>query len=182
MASLLRAIFACLPIGNVKGGVHISANAAKYQPISEKDALQFSEYGSTTLRLQRSDEAASSIVSAMLNADKPGPSLDATIRSLVSQAGGWSEYLATKILEALETVLKAGTEMNPAMQEAYDKACDAAKVIEGFAADHPVATAVFCTIIALGVLVVLAPYVLEFLGFSELGPIEGKPCFPCRSR
>ena len=68
--------------------------------------------------------------------------------------------------------------MNGALKEAYDKACDAAKAIEGFAAEHPIATAVFCTVIALGVLVILAPYVLEALGFAELGPIEGKfgPC------
>jgi len=30
------------------------------------------------------------------------------------------------------------------------------------------------TVVALGVLVVLAPYVLEILGFAELGPVEGK--------
>ena len=113
----------------------------------------------------------------MLDADKNGPSLDATIQSLVHQAGGWSEYLATKILSALEAVLKAGKQMNPAMQEAYDKACEAAKMIEGFVADHPIATAVFCTVIALGVLVVLSPYVLELIGFSELGPVEGKSRF-----
>ena len=116
-------------------------------------------------------------MSAILDADKTGPSLDATIRSLVHQAGGWSEYLATKILTALEAVLKAGKQMNAAMQEAYDKACEAAKKIEGFAADHPIATAVFCTVIALGVLVVLAPYVVELLGFGEVGPIEGKSHF-----
>ena len=72
--------------------------------------------------------------------------------------------------------------MNPAMQEAYDKACEAAKMIEGYAADHPIATAVFCTVIALGVLVLLAPYALEFLGFGELGPIEGKSRFLYRLR
>lgn len=63
--------------------------------------------------------------------------------------------------------------MNGAMKEAYDKACDAAKVIEGFAAEHPIATAVFCTVIALGVSVVLIPYLIEALGFSALGPVEG---------
>ena len=60
--------------------------------------------------------------------------------------------------------------MNGAMQAAYDKACDAAEVFEGFVAGHPV----FCTLVALGVLVVLAPYAVEMLGFGELGPIEGE--------
>ena len=176
MASLLRAIFPCLPIGVFERGIQLPAETAKYQHISEKAVLQPSARGAKKPRLS-SSEAASSIVSAMLDADKNGPSLDATIQSLVHQAGGWSEYLATKILTALEAVLKAGKQMNPAMQEAYDKACEAAKMIEGFVADHPIATAVFCTVIALGVLVVLAPYVVELIGFSELGPVEGKSRF-----
>ena len=59
------------------------------------------------------------------------------------------------------------------MQEAYDKACEAAKVFEQFEADHPIVTAVFCTVIAIGILAYLAPGVLGILGFGELGPIEG---------
>lgn len=132
-----------------------------------------------------SEEAASSIVSALLDADKAGPNgatLDVTIQSLVHQAGGWSEYLAERIFAAVEVVLKAKEPMKGVMQEAYDKACEAATEIEGFAVDHPIATAVFCTVIVLGILVVITPYVVEYLGFcagfGELGPIEGKPSFP----
>ena len=181
MASFLKAIFPCLPIGTVDHGIHLPTEPAKYQRISEKSSPHPFTRGRKKLKIC-SEDAASSIVSAMLDAEKPGPSLDVTIQSLVHQAGGWSEYLATKILTALEAVLKAGTQLNPAMQKAYDKACEAAKVIEGFAADHPVATAVFCTVVALGVLVVLAPYAVEWLGFAELGPVEGKfllPVFGC---
>lgn len=123
-----------------------------------------------------------SIVSAMSDADKNGPSLRATIQSLVHTAGGWSEYLAKKVVAALEAVLKAGERLNAAMQEAYNKAYnkayEALRMTEGFAADHP---AVFWTVLALGVLVVLAPYAVEWLGFcagfGELGPIEGKSRF-----
>lgn len=64
--------------------------------------------------------------------------------------------------------------MNEALKEAYDKACEEAKKIEGFAAEHPVATAVFCTVIALGILVIVAPYAIEVLGFEALGPVEGE--------
>ena len=173
MDSFLATIFPCLPIGIVE---QLSAKPAKYQRTSEKAPLQPSTRGDKNSGL-RCEEAASSIVSVMLSADKKGPSLDATIESLVHQAGGWSEYLATKILAALETVLKAGKQMSTAMHEAYDKACEAAKAIEGFAADHPIATAVFCTVIALGILVLLAPYTVEILGFSELGPVEGESRF-----
>ena len=175
MASLLKALFPCLPI---ERRIQLPTETADYHHISEKAAYQPSTHGGNKPRLS-SDEAASSIVSAMWDADTTGHSLDVTIQSLVHQAGGWSEYLATKILSALEAVLKAGKQMNGAMQEAYDKACEAAKVIEGFAADHPIATAVFCTVIALGVLVVLAPYALEWLGFAELGPVKGKYRFLC---
>lgn len=60
------------------------------------------------------------------------------------------------------------------LRGAYDRACEAARGIPGFAAEHPLATGVGCTVVALGVLVVLAPYVLGVLGFGELGPVEGK--------
>lgn len=176
MANFLKAFFPCFSIGAVERGIQLPTGTAKYEHISEKAALQPSTRGADKPRL-RCDEAASSIVSAMLKANINDTSLDATIQSFVHQAGGWSEYLAKKILTMLEAVLKAGEQMNPAMQEAYDKACDAAKMVEGFAADHPLATAAFCTLIALGVLVVLAPYALELLGFGELGPIEGKFSF-----
>lgn len=120
------------------------------------------------------EKAASSIISALQDAEKAGPSLNSTIKSIVHQAGGWSEYLAAKIVSALEAVLKAEGEMNGALKEAYDKACEEAKKIEGFAAEHPVATAVFCTVIALGILVIVAPYAIEALGFGALGPVEGE--------
>ena len=113
----------------------------------------------------------------MMGADKAGPSLDATVGSIVHQAGGWSEYLAAKVLAALEAVLKAGKPLSAPMEEAYDKSCEALKTTEGFAADHPIATGVLITVIALGILVVFAPYGLELLGFGELGPIEGKSYF-----
>ncbi len=173
---LVKVIFPCLPISRREGSIQLPTKTAGYQHLSEKAAVQPSTRTVNEPRLC-SDEAAISIVSTMLAAEKTGPSLDNTIQSIVHQAGGWSEYLARKIFAGLEAVIKSGERMNAAMQEAYDKACEAAKIFEGFAADHPVATAVFCTVIALGVLVVLAPYALELLGFGELGPIEGKRSF-----
>lgn len=176
---LFKVLFPCFPTSGRERSIQLPTGTANFQHISEKAAVQpFSR--SVNEPDICSDKAALSIVSAMLDADKAGPSLDTTIQSLVHQAGGWSQYLAEKILAAIEAVLKSGKQMNAAMQEACDKACEAAKMIEGFAADHPFATTVFCTVIALGVLVVLAPYALEWLGFSELGPIEGKS--HCQSR
>ncbi|KAI9696444.1 MAG: hypothetical protein M1836_005722 [Candelina mexicana] len=173
LLNLLNAIFPCLPIGMVDREVQLPAQTNKHQFFYEKTAYQRFIDNDEKPRIS-SDEAASSIVSAMLHAEKPGAPLDTTIQSLVHQAGGWSEYLATKVLEALEALLKAGKQLGPVMQKAYNKACKEAKDIEGFAADHPIATAVFCTVIALGILVVLAPYALELLGFAARGPVGGK--------
>ncbi len=64
--------------------------------------------------------------------------------------------------------------MNGAMREAYGKACEAARVFEGFAKEHPVAVGVFVTVVAIGVVVLLAPEVLEWLGFVEWGIVEGE--------
>jgi len=173
MGSFLGAIFPCFGIRNREGGIRLPTGNTITQQFSEKEPFPFHPCDGKTPKLS-SDEAASSIVSAMLDADKIDSSLGTTIQSLVHQTGGWSEYLAEKILAGLEAVLKAGKGINGAMQVADDKACEAAKVFEEFAADHPYAVAAFCTVIALGVLVVLAPYALEALGFGELGPIEGE--------
>lgn len=60
--------------------------------------------------------------------------------------------------------------MGQAMREAFQKACDAAAAIEGFARVH----SVFCIVIALGILVILAPVIIHVVGFGALGPAEGK--------
>ena len=171
MDSLLKTIFPCLPIG--ERGIQLPMDPSKHQLMHQLNAQQVFPHND-----KKPDPAtnvtANFIVAAMLDADKKGRSLDLKIRSRVHEEGGWSEYLAKKVLAALKAVLKGGEHMNVAMEEAHTKACEAAKVFEGFAADHPYATAVFVTVIALGVLAILAPYVLEMLGFAELGPVEGE--------
>ena len=88
----------------------------------------------------------------------------------MTEAGGWSEQVAFSILAMLENILKAGTLLGQAMREAYDKACEAAKSLGEFIHDRPI----WFTIIALGILVILTPAVLEVLGFGAMGPVEGK--------
>lgn len=102
------------------------------------------------------------------------PDYSAHITSLAHQAGGWTESLAAKIVAALEAVLKAGKDLGPKLSPAYAQACEAAKGIPGFVAEHPLATAVFCTVLTLGILVLVAPSVLELVGFGQLGPRAGK--------
>jgi hypothetical protein len=59
--------------------------------------------------------------------------------------------------------------MGQAMRDAYDTAAQAVAEVLKFAKDHPV----FVAVVALGILVILAPWAIEVLGFGELGPIEG---------
>ena len=41
-------------------------------------------------------------------------------------------------------------------------------------AEHPVVVGLFVTVVTLGMVVLLAPYVLEILGFGPMGPVQGK--------
>lgn len=89
--------------------------------------------------------------------------------SIVS-AHGWRQNVAKLVLEKLtKALINSHDKLGPAVRDAYEKAWEVAKGIEGFVIEHPV----MCTIIALGVLAIMAPWVLEALGFAELGPING---------
>ncbi|PYI20194.1 hypothetical protein BO99DRAFT_402014 [Aspergillus violaceofuscus CBS 115571] len=79
---------------------------------------------------------------------------------------GWTDYLARGLLSGLVNAIEQHASMAQAATEALRRASEEAFE---FAQEHPVYT----TILALGVLVALMPWVLEVLGFAELGPVEG---------
>lgn len=79
---------------------------------------------------------------------------------------GWVEEIGKAVLHGLEQAIKTRAKMADAVSQAVQTATEAAV---GFAKEHPV----YCTLIALGVLAILMPWVIEALGFGELGPIEG---------
>lgn len=115
------------------------------------------------------DEIANDVVDTILRSDKAGAELKAELNAIVGSYG-WKEYLAEKVLEKLSAALQgAHDKLGPAIRDAYHRACDVANEIEGFVIQHPI----MCTLIAFGVLVVIAPWVIEVLGFAELGPSEG---------
>jgi hypothetical protein len=126
------------------------------------------------------DKAAIDVVSVLLQSEKHGASLKKQLDEAVGTLG-WSEMLAKRILNALvETIRNGRDKMGPAFAKAYDDAVNETnsifhKLVQE-ARDYPleIAATVVITIIAIGVLVALAPYILELLGFSELGPVEGK--------
>jgi hypothetical protein len=114
-----------------------------------------------------SDEVlkACKIFNTIQAAEKPGQELRASVNQIV-HVSAWSENLAKCILHRIEQAIPEMSKMGPALREAFDRAASAAT---GFARDHPIYT----TIIALGILAVLLPWVIEALGFAELGPVEG---------
>ncbi|EGP84567.1 uncharacterized protein MYCGRDRAFT_105798 [Zymoseptoria tritici IPO323] len=89
----------------------------------------------------------------------------------------WAESIARRILGLLETALAAEASMGPAMKEAFNKAMESAKNItelgEELVKEHPIIAGIVCAILALGILYLLAPAVIELLGFTELGPAPG---------
>ncbi|OCL07168.1 hypothetical protein AOQ84DRAFT_342164 [Glonium stellatum] len=115
------------------------------------------------------EEIATSIISALFAAEKPGHDLERTLQDIVHSCG-WYEGLAKRVLDLLENTIKCGKDMVGAMKEADDKAAAEAS---DFVHEHPILTDVIITVIAIGILVILAPWAVEALGFGELGPIEG---------
>ncbi len=64
--------------------------------------------------------------------------------------------------------------MGEAIKEAYNKANAAAAKIIGLAREYPYATAAISLVLAIGILVILAPATVHLLGFSAVGPVEDK--------
>ncbi|KAI7909538.1 hypothetical protein M9X92_011578 [Pyricularia oryzae] len=85
---------------------------------------------------------------------------------------GWTERIAHAIVTGLEALIKQGRQtIGPFLEEFIDKAEEATIFNFDFPHEHPYLTAGFATIVAVGVLVLVAPWVVEALGFAELGPV-----------
>lgn len=120
---------------------------------------------------EETEMEASRFIALLLNANSPTPTdpqLRASLKSCIGTSS-WTERFAKLALTKLEAALRKGAVLGKAAKEAAERAGAAAF---DFAKEHPV----YATIIALGVLVVMAPWVLEVLGFAELGPVEGESC------
>jgi ElaB/YqjD/DUF883 family membrane-anchored ribosome-binding protein len=121
--------------------------------------------------VRSAQEISAEVVELLRTAEKNGPALQRRVRDVVGEQG-WTENIARAIVGGLETVIKEGREkVGPALAEAIEKAEDAAKAVFAFSKEHPYLVAGFATIVAIGVLVLVAPWVVEALGFGELGPI-----------
>lgn len=125
-------------------------------------------------------EVAAKVIATLYDAKARGSGLEKAVEEIVKQTGWWDKAIAKAVFTALEKTLEAGKSMGPALRHAYDEAVKEAEKIEEFAREHPVLTGVVCAIIALGVLYLLWPAVVEAMGFGELGPIEGTMKSNCR--
>ena len=163
--NIIQGLFECL-----KGSVDDINLGTPSHGLQNAFVSEKSDYHHSESSTPSTPAAATKVVLTLQGAEKAGYNLQAVIEDIVTQAGGWSERIAVSILALLENILKAGSPLGQAMKEAYDKACEAAKSLGEFIHDHPI----WFTIIALGILVILAPAVLQALGFGALGPVEGK--------
>lgn len=126
----------------------------------------------TTSSIEKEEQLAYDIVEILLNAEKPDNKIRQQLAGVV-HTEGWYESLAKRILNHLVDALNSGKAMGHTMKKAFDRATKAA---EEFVEKHPVYTAVIVTVVAIGILVLLVPWVVEALGFAELGPVEGESC------
>lgn len=124
----------------------------------------FGDAADTPSLTTTTDHAASNIVTTILTSPTT-IELHKTVNEQVTVTG-WTDSLVEAILQGLKSAVEAGAHVARPAADALKKATDAAV---GFAKEHPVYT----TLIALGILFVLLPWVLEVLGFGELGVIEG---------
>ena len=120
---------------------------------------------------ETTESLAEDILSSLFTAQINDENLERRIQDIV-RVTGWYETLAVAVLEGMENALKAEVPMGQAMRDAYEKVVRVVEEVWQFTKDHPV----FVAVVALGILVVLAPWAISALGFGELGPIEGMLC------
>ncbi|EYE99708.1 uncharacterized protein EURHEDRAFT_407701 [Aspergillus ruber CBS 135680] len=120
----------------------------------------FGDVADTSSLTTTTNHAASNIITAILTSPTT-VELQKTVNEQVAVTG-WTDSLVEAILRGLTTAVEAGAALARPAADALKKATDAAI---DFKKDHPV----YATLIALGILFVLLPWVLELLGFTESG-------------
>lgn len=83
---------------------------------------------------------------------------------------GWYSAVAKCILAGMEAVVKSGITVSGTIGSAIEKARPNS---EDFVRKHPLWAGAIITVIALGTLYLLIPWVIEALGFMEAGPLAG---------
>jgi hypothetical protein len=118
-------------------------------------------------------ELVDDIVAKLFAAERKDEVLEADLRSTV-HAHGWYEGLAAAVMEGIKRAIELGKEMGPVMRDAYDEAVAALNKVEEWAEEHPGMAGVIITLIALGVMALVVPWMLTYLGFTGSGIAEGE--------
>ncbi|KAK1716237.1 hypothetical protein BDP67DRAFT_611129 [Colletotrichum lupini] len=83
------------------------------------------------------------------------------------KAESQTKKITNYIRRSVKVFVRLRDTVTELLKEALGLAIKAGRIMLEFAKEHPV----FVTIIAIGVMVIVAPWVIEALGFGELGPI-----------
>ncbi|OIW23423.1 hypothetical protein CONLIGDRAFT_649459 [Coniochaeta ligniaria NRRL 30616] len=162
--TFLAAILECITGSSSSDGAH--ARLQGRFPFDTKQQL---------VGEQNDQELAADIIDILRTAEKAGPSLQRRLESTIGTRS-WTESIARAVLNGVIDLVQEGRDkIGPAMAEALKRVEDEATNAFEFAKDHPKEVlAGLVIIIAVGILVVMmAPWIVEALGFAELGPVEG---------
>jgi hypothetical protein len=126
-----------------------------------------------TTRLPDDDTAktANTFVDTLFVAEKDGVELRLALDGII-RTNGWKQNFARAVFEALQKAIQTARPMGDALREIYEKVVHVLDEVEGFVKEHQI----LCALIALGILVLLSPWVIEALGFAEGGILEGEKC------
>lgn len=191
----LDAILACLCGGTRPTSSQSRRDSYSSPLLNEKPPFAFRPYRDTPPRAPNADnkQAADDIVAILRTTHKSGAALKADLDNVtsppVSHTTGWSEWLAENIFEALRSTLRPkyldgqDTTWAAPFMSAYETAKSTVeehfKDFIQYAKEHPgeiameVLAEIILSLIAFGILVLMARWVLTLLGFSELGPVAG---------
>lgn len=131
----------------------------------DKEHLLYYEKPSENQIDNATNALAANVLTVLLEAETTDNILKYNLDKIVGTTG-WTERLAMAILTGLSNAIKNGTPMGKAATAALERAL---KDALQWAKEYP--EVVFCTIVALGILVVMTPWVIEALGFAAAGPI-----------
>ena len=118
-------------------------------------------------------DAADKILNLLFKIKMIDGSLEKSLKDIEYEAGirnygwDWRQNVYISIFNGLQNAIEKGAPMGEVMKEAFLKATNAA--VE-FVKDNPQ----YCAIIAIGILVIMAPWILEAVGFGMEGPIAGR--------
>ncbi|KAH6646585.1 hypothetical protein BKA67DRAFT_662993 [Truncatella angustata] len=116
------------------------------------------------------EEVANKVISVLLQV-KSSRQIKKTDLLDIVDGQGWSEDIAKSILEQLSKILKDGADLSEELKRISDAAEECTHMFFEFVEKHPEAATIFFTLVAIGVLSLLMPWVLETLGFTLEGPL-----------